>query len=516
MSDVKMFKLPDVGEGLTEAEIVTWNVKPGDTIKVNDVIVEIETAKSLVELPSPYAGTVTELLAAEGDTVNVGSPIIAVETGDASAAKPPETGDADAAKPPETGDAGADKSAETGSSAADLVTSPTGDEPIEPGLIGGPAPGGRTSVLVGYGPRTTEAKRRPRKVGATPSESSPAAAQVGVQHSFTPHATPAPDVSIEDAPSAGIPEHIVAPSEPADTSNGQSAKVLAKPPVRKLAKDLGVDLTAVTATGPEGTITRDDVSAYADGGGAADATGTPAVSRPEHTGERETRVPVKGVRKMTAQAMVSSAFTAPHVTEWITIDATRTMKMVQRLRDHRDFRDVKVSPLLIVARAVCTAIRRTPEVNAAWDEAAQEIVLKNYVNLGIAAATPRGLIVPNVKDAETLRAVDLAKALGALTATARDGKTQPAEMSGGTFTITNVGVFGVDAGTPIINPGESAILCMGAIRKQPWVIGNKIRARWITTLAMSFDHRIVDGEQGSRFLADVASLVEDPGNALLF
>jgi 2-oxoisovalerate dehydrogenase E2 component (dihydrolipoyl transacylase) len=496
MSDVKMFKLPDVGEGLTEAEIVTWNVKVGDTVKVNDVIVEIETAKSLVELPCPYAGTVTELLASEGETVNVGAPIIAVETGDASPAP-----------------AAAPAAPELGSAVEDLVPSPKDDEAVEPGLIGGPAPGGRTSVLVGYGPRTTEAKRRPRKTGSTPAESSPAAAQVGVQHAFTPHATPAPDVSIEDAAAADVPtESVVARSGGPD----ETAKVLAKPPVRKLAKDLGIDLASVTATGPDGTITRDDVQGHASGAVDAPAGGVVAAPRPRLTGERETRVPVKGVRKMTAQAMVASAFTAPHVTEWITVDATHTMRMVKRLREHRDFRGVKVSPLLIVARAVCAAIRRTPEVNAAWDEAAQEIVLKHYVNLGIAAATPRGLMVPNIKDADQLNGVEMAQALGALTATARDGKTQPAEMSDGSFTITNVGVFGVDAGTPIINPGEAAILCMGAIRKQPWVVGNAIRPRWITTLALSFDHRIVDGEQGSRFLADVASVLEEPGNALLF
>ena len=517
MSDVKMFKLPDVGEGLTEAEIVTWNVKVGDTVKVNDVIVEIETAKSLVELPCPYAGTVTELLAQEGETVNVGTPIIAVETGDASAAP--------AAAAPAAPAVAAPTTPEVGSAAEDLVPSPKDDEAVEPGLIGGPAPGGRTSVLVGYGPRMTEAKRRPRKLGATPTGSSPAAAQVGVQHAFTPHATPAPDVSIEQATTADVPaESVYAKAEPTSAPGapgGHAAKVLAKPPVRKLAKDLGVDLGAVLPTGPNGTITRDDVHGHAAGGAAGGATGVEqaaAVSapRPVFTGERETRVPIKGVRKMTAQAMVGSAFTAPHVTEWVTVDATQTMKMVRRLREDREFRDVKVSPLLIVARAVCAAVRRTPEVNASWDEAAQEIVLKHYVNLGIAAATPRGLVVPNIKDADKLSGLELARAIGDLAATARAGKTQPAEMSGGSFTITNVGVFGVDSGTPIINPGESAILCMGAIRKQPWVVGNQIKPRWITTLALSFDHRIVDGEHGSRFLADVASVVEHPGNALLF
>ncbi len=498
MSDPKLFKLPDVGEGLTEAEIVTWNVAVGDTVKVNEVIVEIETAKSLVELPCPYAGTVVELYAAEGDTVNVGMPIIAVDTGEGGQAAP--------------------QTPEVGNVAEDLVPTPKDDEPVEPGLIGGPAPGGRTSVLVGYGPRTTEAKRRPRKSGSTPVEQSPTAAQIGVQHAFTPHSTPAPEVDIEAAEPADIPDHALAHAGTNDAASTSGVRALAKPPVRKLAKDLGVDLAAVTPTGPHKTISRDDVQSFAGGGPETVAQPTTAASaaRRQTTRERETRIPVKGVRKMTAQAMVSSAFTAPHVTEWITIDATRTMKMVARLRAHREFRDVKVSPLLVVARAVCVAARRTPEVNASWDEATQEIVLKSYVNLGIAAATPRGLMVPNIKDADTLNAVELAQSLGGLTRTARDGKTQPADMSGGTFTITNVGIFGVDAGTPILNPGESGILCMGAIRKQPWMMGKKIKPRWITTLALSFDHRVVDGEQGSKFLADVAAIVEDPGNALLF
>jgi 2-oxoisovalerate dehydrogenase E2 component (dihydrolipoyl transacylase) len=232
-------------------------------------------------------------------------------------------------------------------------------------------------------------------------------------------------------------------------------------------------------------------------------------------GERETREPVKGVRKMMAQAMVDSAFTAPHVTEWVTVDVTRTMRLVDRLKAHRDFRDVKVSPLLVVAKAVCLAMRRTPEINATWDDTTQEVVFKSYVNLGIAAATPRGLVVPNVKDADGLALADLGAAINALTRTAREGRTQPAEMAGGTFTITNVGVFGVDAGTPIINPGESAILALGAVRPQPWVHKGKIKIRDVTTLALSFDHRLVDGEKGSRFLADVAAVLEDPSSALL-
>jgi pyruvate dehydrogenase E2 component (dihydrolipoamide acetyltransferase) len=502
MSDIKQFKLPDVGEGLTEAELVTWKVKVGDTLKINDVIVEIETAKSLVELPSPYAGTVVELLASEGETVEVGAPIIRVETGEP---------DATASRPP----------ADSGAAAEDLVPAPPAESAVEPGLIGGPAPGGRTSVLVGYGPRTTDAKRRPRK-GVIPTEASPAAAQVGVQHAFTPYATPAPDVDISDAapaaPSAlSAPTRAPMPVQPAPAA-GPDARVLAKPPVRKLARDLAVDLATVPASGPGGTITRADVERFV-AGPSTDLDGPEQPEAPEPPlgsvgGER--RVPVKGVRKTMAQAMVSSAFSAPHVTEWVTLDATRTMKLVERLRASREFRDVKVSPLLVVARAVCLAARRTPELNATWDEAAQEIVLKGYVNLGIAAATPRGLVVPNVKSAERLSARQLAQALHELVDVARSGRTAPADMSGGTFTITNVGVFGVDSGTPILNPRESGILAMGAIRRQPWVVAGKVKPRWVTTLALSFDHRVADGEQGSRFLADVASIVEDPGNSLLF
>jgi pyruvate dehydrogenase E2 component (dihydrolipoamide acetyltransferase) len=497
---VNQFKLPDVGEGLTEAEIVTWKVKVGDVIKVNDIVVEIETAKSLVELPSPYAGTVMELMVPEGETVPVGTPIIAVGSGD-------EAG-AEAAAPAPAG--GVEESAAVS----------------EPGMVGSPAPKAEgvrphevidtnippegNATLVGYGPREGAAKRRPRSRAAAPAPSS-GSAQDSVHVAFqAATAEPAPVPAVEEVPPSPVPP---AGSTAGHAAGATAAKVLAKPPVRKLARDRGVDLTQVEPTGPGGTITRADVESFM-GQGAAEAA--PVVPLPQRGGERETRVPIKGVRKMTAQAMVSSAFTAPHVTEWVTVDATRTMRMVSRLRQDRAFRHVKVSPLLVMARAVCLAVRRTPEVNATWDENAQEIVLKGYVNLGIAAATPRGLVVPNIKDADAMSAVELASALNELTATAREGKTQPAEMSGGTFTITNVGVFGVDAGTPILNPGESAILAMGAIRKQPWVVGNRIKPRWVTTLALSFDHRIVDGEQGSRFLADVAALVEDPGNALLF
>ncbi len=479
------YKLPDPGEGLTEAEIVAWKVKVGDTVKINDIVVEIETAKSLVELPSPFAGTVSAILVEEGETVEVGTPIIAI--GDGSAAEPVETPAGKHAAPAEP------SVAET---AADT------DEPP-------------MKTLVGYGPRTVEAKRRPRKGGATPATDAGAATQMQVQGSFAPGGAQSQAVVESDEPAVPAVSARVG-----SEGDGASVQVLAKPPVRKLAKDLGIDLRSVTPTGPNGTVTRSDVENHT-GGAAGTSAVEPvetmvATPAPVRTGERETREPIKGVRKMMGQAMVQSAFTAPHVTEWITVDVTKTMKYVEKLRSHRDFRDVKVSPLLVVARAVCLAARRTPEVNATWDEAAGEVVFKSYVNLGIAAATPRGLVVPNVKDADQLPMVELAKAINDLAATARQGRTQPSEMAGGSFTITNVGVFGVDAGTPIINPGESAILCFGAVRKQPWVHKGKIKARDITTLALSFDHRLVDGEKGSRFLADVAAILEDPANSLMF
>ena len=487
------YLLPDVGEGLTEAEIVAWRVKEGDTVEINDIVVEIETAKSLVELPSPYAGVVTALLVPEGETVPVGTPIISIgAAGEAPAdtAPPKHAAPAQASAPADLGEIDLSNPAASG--------------------------GGEGESLVGRNKADRGPVRRPRKGSASPSSDAGAASQMQLQGAFAPGGAQSQDVAEADEPAV--------PATPVTEPPPASVRVLAKPPVRKLAKDLGVDLTTVTPTGPNGTISREDVQAAASGAPSAPA----AVAAPSYDiAERERREPIKGVRKMMGQAMVDSAFTAPHVTEWITVDVTRTMEFVERLRQHREFRDVKVSPLLVLARACMLAMRRTPEINSYWDDQAQEIVYKSYVNLGIAAATPRGLVVPNIKDAERLSLRELADALGALTATARDGKTQPAEMSGGTFTITNVGVFGVDAGTPIINPGESAILCFGAVRKQPWVVsagstqgpvdgGDAIAIRQVTQLALSFDHRHVDGEKGSRFLADVAAIMEDPASALLF
>ncbi|OJU47452.1 MAG: branched-chain alpha-keto acid dehydrogenase subunit E2 [Microbacterium sp. 69-7] len=433
----QIFHLPDVGEGLTEAEIVQWRVAPGDTVEVNDVLVEIETAKSLVELPSPFSGTVGELLAPEGETVTVGAPIITI-----------------------------------GGAAADAET----PAPAQPEAAAASDDGG--AVLVGYGTGAGATSRRKR------------------------------------------------PAERAETVRA-SVGVVAKPPVRKLARDLGVTLAEVTPTGPAGEVTRDDVVRHAEQASVFRNIATPAApAEREQTipvsaapvpappvGEREEAIPVKGVRKATASGMVRSAYTAPHVSVWTDVDATRTMELVKRLKASPDFADIKVSPLLIMARAVIWAVRRTPLIGAAWidkEDGSAEIRVRNYVNLGIAAATPRGLLVPNIKDAQDLNLRELAKALEKLTLTAREGKTTPADQQGGTITITNIGVFGMDAGTPIINPGESGIVAMGTIRQKPWVVDGEVRPRFVTTVSGSFDHRVIDGDGMSRFIADVASVLEEP------
>ncbi|MFF5054308.1 dihydrolipoamide acetyltransferase family protein [Micromonospora sp. NPDC000663] len=484
MSRIKTFNLPDLGEGLTEGEILTWLVKVGDIIELNQPIVEVETAKAAVEIPAKWAGQVQAIHHPEGTTVEVGTPIIAIDTD-------PGAGPLDV--PSTTATPGDDLPTPSAASLAAVELAPA-EGMVEPGLIGGPAPGGRTAVLVGYGPRTTAAKRRPRR-GGVPAQ---------------PAALAAP------APVLPVAQPAVAPT-PAPASNGQrAALVLAKPPVRKLAKDLGVDLGTLTGSGPLGSITREDVQQAASGTVAAAepvAVTSAATSAASFGVDREQRIPVKGVRKLTAENMSRSAFTAPHVTEFLTVDVTRAMKALDRLRGRREWRDVRVSPLLLVAKAVLLAVKRHPMVNSTW--AGDEIVVKEYVNLGIAAATERGLIVPNVKDAGRLSLRELADVLNDLVQTAKSGRTSPADMSGGTLTITNVGVFGVDTGTPILPPGESAILAFGAVREMSWVHKGKVKARQVTTLGLSFDHRIIDGELGSKFLRDIGDFLADPEAALL-
>ncbi|MFH5208042.1 dihydrolipoamide acetyltransferase family protein [Antrihabitans sp. NCIMB 15449] len=419
------FRMPDLGEGLTEADLVTWLVAEGDHVELNQTIAEVETAKAMVELPSPYAGIVAELMVDAGDTVPVGAPIIRVATEGSG----PASADPVAAEP----------------------------DPVEPALVEpAAAEPKRQPVLVGYGPGAAEKSRR-RKPGSV--------------------------VKIHDV------------AEPAMAVD--HARPDAKPSARKLARELGVDLATVTPAGH--AITVDDVRGQTDS----------VVAAPTTT-DRETRTKIAGVRKWTAEAMVTSSQTIPHVTEFVTVDVTASVELIEQLRTTKAFKDLKLTPLSLVAKTILVALQAHPSLNSSWDEAAHEIVTKNYVNLGIAVAGPRGLLVPSIKEAQAMSLLDLTGEITALATKARNGDATPADLRGGTFSITNIGVFGIDSGTPLINPGEAAILCLGSIRKRPWVVDDELAVRSVTTLGLSFDHRLVDGEQGSKFLADVAAMLEDP------
>ncbi|HSX68075.1 dihydrolipoamide acetyltransferase family protein [Nocardioides sp.] len=435
------YRLPDVGEGLTEAEIHAWHVQAGDTVAVNQVLLEIETAKSVVELPSPFAGTVEALLVEVGQTVTVGTPLVRV--GDGSAA---EQG---------SGQAAEERSGER------RAASPGGGDETGP------------ATLVGYGPRETVSRRRRR---------------------------------------SGAHANALAPARPAPAPVAAPARALAAPPVRLRARELGVDLNQVSSSRPDGVVTMADLTAYAGGASAAATAPAAAPAMPELR-DREYREPVKGVRKMMAAAMVESAYSAPHVTLTVEIDTTHAVDLVRELRTDPRYEGTRLTALTLMARACILALREFPELNARWD--GEAVTFRRYVNLGIAAATPRGLIVPNIKDAGDLSGPELARAVEELTATARAGKSQPADQAGGTFTITNIGVLKVDSGTPIINPGESAILAVGAIRRKPWVITTKdgseaIAIRDVVTFSLSVDHRFIDGEKASQFLAMIAAFSEDP------
>ncbi len=500
----RQFRLPDPGEGLVEAEIVAWRVTVGETIEVNDVLVEIETSKSLVELPSPFAGEVTGLLVEEGSTVEVGTPIVEIEDGEEAPADAPEPN------------------------------------------------------LVGYGASDAAPSRRRR---TRRTDRDPEVTQA-LSDSYEPHE---PSRRPDEVQPAGhitatavgdpLPGPGVGPTQSELVLASDPHAVRAKPPVRKYARDLDVDLAGVVGTGPDGTITRRDVEAalafqrmaetpaqgriindhasFQQASAPFQATPTnpfdagPAFGPPFTSGTAsdystgtERRVPIKGVRKATAENMVRSVNTHVHVTEWVTVDVTGTMEFVETLKSRREFTGLRISPLLIYAKAICLALSRNPDLNTSWDEDAAEIVYHGNVNLGIAASTPRGLMVPNIKGAQRLSLLELCRTINQLVVVAKEGKLQPADYSNGTFTITNVGVFGVDAGTPIINGNESAIFCMGAIERRPWVVGEgvdeKVVPRWVTTLTIAFDHRLIDGEQGSRFLRDVAEILAEPALALLF
>ncbi len=482
-----VFKLPDLGEGLTEAEVLRWLVAPGDTVTLNQPIVEVETAKAAVEVPSPYAGTVTTLHGEEGVALEVGAPLITIAV----------AGEADAAP-----------------GVAQGVTA------TEPAPAEGEAAEQRQSVLVGSGPRTASAKRRPRR---------PVHARTAVPAGVPPleTETPAPTPAPEPAPvarrdTAGPPTE-PGPAEPGPDEPGRvNGAARAKPPVRKLARELGVDLAALTASGPHGTVTREDVRAAAEQPSPSQIAGqatepaavlqAPASEAPA-TQAAARRVPLSGMQRAMAAAMVESATQAPHVTVFLTVDVTRSTELLARLKKAPELEGVRVTPLLLAARALVLAARRFPRINAGWDG---DAVLQNdQVNLGIAAATPRGLLVPNIKDAGALSLPELGRALGALTATAREGRTLMTDLQQGTITLSNIGVFGVDTGTPILNPGETAILAVGTIKPAAWVVDGQLAVRDVCQLALSFDHRVADGELGSRVLAYVGRVLSDPEVALL-
>ncbi|MGV3017189.1 dihydrolipoamide acetyltransferase family protein [Rothia sp. 88186D007BW] len=516
----QMFNLPDVGEGLTEAEILSWKVAPGDTVGINDVLVEIETAKSVVELPSPYEGTVEELLVAEGETVEVGTPIISI-AGEGAASAPQ----------------GADETAAGGR--PDAASQPAPNKPLTEEEGGG-------SALVGSGPKADPVKRRARKkmaasaaTSATPSPAAPVdtpTQPLAASHDSSADAPLASALFSADSrrqilsglPAragkllsengmGGVLRRLGNQDLPAETGTSEVPRrqPLAKPPVRKAAQDMGIDLAQVTPTGEQGQVTKRDLLNYAAHLSLSEQATVTDTADPTSFwipagvgGDRIERIKVKGVRKATAKAMVESAFKAPHVSIFVDVDATRTMEFVKRLKKSPQFEGVKVTPLLILAKAVIWATARTPQVNATWTDS--EIQIKHFMNLGIAAATPRGLMVPNIKDAHTMNLRELALALNDLTLRAREGKTQPAEMQQGTMTITNIGSLGIDTGTPIINPGEAAIIAFGTIKQKPWVVDGEVIPRWVTTLGGSFDHRVLDGDLSAKFLADVASILEEP------
>lgn len=485
---MKTCTLPDPGEGLLEAEIVRWIVAPGQIVAVNDPIIEIETAKSLVELPSPHAGTVAELLVAEGDVVAVGAPILTIDDGAGTEAAAPA-------------------SAPAGSAPAGIEASAPGPAPA-PSIA--EASAGSGSVLVGYGTSESSVSRRPRKSAAL--QRGPEADQVNESYSTDQPVSR----RVDDVTEARRVDHergeppLPRPGEPRpldQRANAGGRRPLAKPLVRRLARDLGVDLGTVAGTGPEGTVTATDVAAA-------------AVTREgRQPGAGVRRIPLRGIRRQMVASM-SASVSIPQASLWMEVDVTEAVALVDSLKDRREFEGLRISPILLLAKAVCLAIAKHPEVNGSIDLGKQEIIVREDVNLGVAAATHRGLIVPNVKRANALNLVELAVELNKIVRAARAGTITPADCSNGTFTITNVGVFGVEGGTPILNPGESAILCLGTITRRPWVVGEgedeRLEIRSVCTLTLTIDHRVLDGEMASQFLADVATIMGDPGLSMLF
>lgn len=457
----EIFVLPDVGEGLVEAEIVTWKVAVGDVVELNQPLVDIETAKAVVELPSPFAGTVVTLHANVGDVVEVDKPLVTFEV------------------------------------AGDAPTSTLVGE--APSIASAPE-AGHQAVLVGYGVSNEEAvitRTHRRQVPGAP------------------------------APIAEVRETTPVASGVAATSSPRST-----PPVRLYAKQHGVDLSVVPATGRDGVITREDVDRAL---GAAPVSGpsgvTPKRAAPTgpnvtsrfvgrdleawSTGPLEERIPVKGVLRSMSDAMTQSALNIPRAAVWNRVDATRTVELLESLKRQPGLSGVRLSPLTIIALAVCDVARHYPGVNSNFDVAAGEVVIRRSVNLGIAADTPRGLVVPNIKGADRMDLVEMAQSLTALVEKARSGTTTPNEMLGTSISITNVGPFGVDAALPVIPPGTGAILGVGQIARRPWVVGEDVVPRHVVELTLAFDHRHIDGALASQVIAHIGRFLEDPAAAII-
>ncbi|MEU4313343.1 dihydrolipoamide acetyltransferase family protein [Nocardia sp. NPDC024068] len=501
--EILEFRLPDLGEGLTDAELQNWTVAVGDEVALNQTIAEVETAKAVVALPSPFAGTVVELLAEPGATVEVGSPLLRIR---AAAAQ----GNGKTAVL-----VGYGPSEEKQTSRRRGVRKPLGEN-----VAGEQGDGGDRAVrerAVTYeagviGAVAQESVVAPDNADASAREV-PGEAGPGGTAGAAPRETGAP--AANGGTGVGSPGRGESGSGPRTTEPG-GERVAATPGARKLARELGIDLWYVAGSGPQGAVTVADVRGAvpvsepdrrprADDGEPV-AVDTAAAGRPA----REERVPISGIRKRTAEAMVASARMIPQASTSVTVDITASLELLEHLRATKAFDGLTLTPLALVAKSVLAALDEFPGINSFWDEANSEIVTKYYVNLGIAVATARGLLVPNIKDAQTLSLRELCREIGWLAQTARDGRAGLTDLRGGTFTLSNVGVFGVDSGTPLVNPGEAAILCLGAVTPRPWVFRDEVVVRSVLTLTLSFDHRMIDGELAARFLAAVAGLLEDP------
>ncbi len=448
MAVVKEFALPDLGEGLTEAEIVRWMVEVGDVVEIDQPVVEVETAKAMVEVPCPYAGVVTARYGALGDEVPVGRPLVAVSVGETE-------GGGTAPAAPDTGDA-------SGSGAP--AASATAD--------GSAAESGSGNVLVGYGTAGAAPRRRRVRPGAVNGATKDIAAVA------TAVPLPAPDAH-----------------------SGPVAVV--SPLVRRLARENGLDLRSLTGSGTNGLILRSDVErAIAQKSEAAAAT--PAVP----VQAEGTRVPLRGVRGAVAEKLSRSRREIPDATTWVDADATELL--AARAAMNAGNRGQKVSVLAVLARICTAALARYPELNAVVDTAAKEIVRLPAVHIGFAAQTDRGLVVPVVRDAHTRSTEQLAAEIARLTEAARGGSLSPADLTGGTFTLNNYGVFGVDGSTPIINHPEAAMLGVGRIVQKPWVVDGQLAVRHVVQLSFTFDHRVCDGGTAGGFLRFVADCVEQP------